>query len=61
MENKNINELNEVVDINGSKVFVEDGDVKVVLSEAIEQSDYMSVEDARRITHEVIKKVYQLP
>ena len=61
MENKNIKELNEVVDINGSKVFVEDGDVKVVLSEAIEQSDYMSVEDARRITHEVIKKVYQLP
>ena len=61
MENKNIKELNEVVDINGSKVFVEDGDVKVVLSEAIEQSDYMSVEDARRITLEVVKKIYQMP
>ena len=58
---KNRQALNEVVDINGSKVFIENGEVKVVLSEAIQQSGYMTVEEARRITHEVIKKEYQLP
>lgn len=65
MENKNYkrekSSLNEVVDINGSKVFVENGEVKVVFSEAIEQSGYMSVEEARRIAHEIISKEYQLP
>ena len=53
--------LNEVVDINGSKVFIENGEVKTILSEAIQQSGYMSVEEARRITHEIISKEYQLP
>lgn len=58
---KNRQTLNEVVDINGSKVFVESGEVKTILSEAIQQSGYMSVEEARRITHEIISKEYQLP
>ena len=60
MKNKK-QSLNEGVDINGSKVFVENGEVKTILSEAIQQSGYMSVEEARRITHEIIKKEYQLP
>lgn len=60
MKNKK-QSLNEVVDINGSKVFVENGEVKTILSEAIQQSGYMSVEEARRIGHEIIKKEYQLP
>ena len=60
MEEKNIKKLNEVVDINGSKVFVEDGDVKVVLCEAIEQSGYMSVEEAKQLTIAKITKIYQL-
>ena len=52
--------LNEIIDINGSKVFVENGEVKTVLSEAIQKSGYMSVEEARRIGYEMIKKEYQL-
>ena len=63
MENNNNQrkKLNEVIDINGSKVFVENGEVKTVLSEDILQSDYMSVEDARKIAHAIISKEYQLP
>lgn len=53
--------LNEVVDINGSKVFVENGKVKVVLNEEIEMTGWMSIEEARKIGHEMIKKEYQLP
>ena len=52
--------LNETIDINGSKVFVENGEVKTVLSETIQKSGYMSVEEARRIGYEMIKKEYQL-
>ena len=51
---------NDVVDINGSKVFVENGEVKTVLSEEIQQNGYMSVEDAKQLTLEKIKKIYQL-
>lgn len=53
--------LDEVVDINGSKVFVEDGEVKVKLNEDIERTGYMTVEEARAIAHAVIDKEYQLP
>ena len=60
MKTKRDNKLNEAVDINGSKVFVENGEVKTILSEAIQQSGYMSVEEARKIGHEIIKKEYQL-
>lgn len=51
--------LNEIVDVNGSKVFIENGEVKIQFSEAIQESEYMSVEDARRITHEAVKMEYQ--
>ena len=59
--NKKRQNLHEVVDINGSKVFVENGEVKTILSEAIQKSGYMSVEEARKISHEIISKEYQLP
>ena len=52
--------LNEVVDINGSKVFVENGKVKTILSEAIQKSGYMSVEEAKKLTLEKIRKIYEL-
>lgn len=52
--------LNETL-INGSRIYVVNGEVKIVLSEEIQEAGYMSVEEARRITHEVIKKEYQLP
>ena len=60
MENKNIKKLNEVVDINGSKVFIENGEVKTILSETIQQSGYMSVEEAKQLTIAAITKIYQL-
>ena len=56
-DNKNMKQLNEVVDINGSKVFVENGEVKTILSEAIQQSGYMEVEEARNILHAFINKL----
>ena len=49
--------LNEVIDINGSKVFVENGEVKTVLSEAIQKSGYMGVEYARDILHAFVNKL----
>lgn len=53
--------LNEIVDVNGSKVFVENGEVKTLLSEEIQSSGYMSVEESERIALEIIEKEYQLP
>ena len=60
MNDKQRETLNEVVDINGSKVFVENGEVKTILSEAIQQSGYMSVEESRKITLEAVRKIYEL-
>ena len=57
---KNIRALNEVVDINGSKIFIENGEVKTVLNEAIQQSGYTSVEEAKQLTIAEITKIYQL-
>jgi len=53
--------LNEIVDVNGSKVFVENGEVKTLLSEEIQSSGYMSVEESERIALAIIEKEYQLP
>ena len=52
--------LNEVIDINGSKVFVENGEVKTVLNEDIQHTGYMSVEDSRKITLAAVRKIYEL-
>ena len=57
---KKKNTLNEVVDINGSKVFIENGEVKTILSEAVQQSGYMSVEESRKITLEAVRKIYEM-
>ena len=45
-EKQTLNEVN----VNGSRVYVENGKVKTQLSEAIQNSGYMSVEDSRKIT-----------
>ena len=55
---KNRQALNEVVDINGNKIFVENGEVKTVLSEAIQQSGYMDVEDLREIIKAEVSMIY---
>ena len=60
MERKSTKKLDEVIDINGSKVFVENGEVKTILSEEIERSGYMSVEEAKQLTIAKITKIYQL-
>lgn len=52
--------LNEVVDINGSKVFVENGKVKVALNEEIERNGWMTVEEAEALTIAKIKKIYAM-
>ena len=52
--------LNETININGSKIFVENGKVKTVLNENINNGEYMSIEEARQLTLEKIKKIYQL-
>ena len=50
--------INEVVDINGSKVFIENGEVKTVLSEEIQRTGWMTVEESREITLEAVKWIY---
>ena len=52
--------INEVVDINGSKVFVENGEVKTVLSEDIQRKGWMTVEEAIALTTAKIKKIYAM-
>lgn len=57
MENENV--LSETV-INGSRVFIEDGEVKTVLSDDIQKSGYMSLDDSRRIVIDMVKKIYAM-
>lgn len=51
---------NEVVDINGSKVYVENGEVKTVLSEEIQRNGWMTVEEAQALTENKIRKLYEM-
>lgn len=59
MNMKKKSTLNEVIDINGTKVFVENGEVKTVLSEQIQKNGYMDVEESRKITLEAVKMIYK--
>ena len=52
--------LNAAVDINGSKVFVENGKVKTVLSEEIQRTGWMTVEEARMLIITKIRKLYEM-
>ena len=56
MKTKRDNKLNEAVDTNGSKVFIESGQVKTVLSQAIQQNGYMTVEELRELLHASVNK-----
>lgn len=53
--------INEVVDINGSKVFIEDGEVKVILNERIQKNGWMTLEELHSILHAEIEMIYKLP
>lgn len=52
--------LNEVVNINGCKVFVENGEVKSVLSEDIQRKGWMTVEEMEALIVAEIKKIYAM-
>ena len=52
--------INEVVYINGSKVFVENGEVKTVLSEDIQRKGWMTVEEMEALIIAEIKKIYAM-
>ena len=53
-DRKNINEVN----VNGSRVFIEDGKVKTVLSEEIQKTGYMSVDEMYQLIDSKIKMIY---
>ena len=59
INNDNDEILKETV-INGSRVFVENGEVKTILSESIQKSGYMSAEEARKIILATIEKIYAM-
>ena len=59
INNDNDEILNETV-INGSRVFVENGEVKTILSESIQKSGYMSAEEARKMILAAIEKIYAM-
>lgn len=56
--NKNI--LNETI-INGSRVYVENGEVKTLLSEEIQKTGYMTVEEMYQLIDTQIKMIYEMP
>ena len=58
--NKDNDEILKETVINGSRVFVENGEVKTILSESIQKSGYMSVEEAREILLATIEKIYAM-
>ena len=58
-KNNQIPQLHEVVDINGSKVFVENGEVKSQLNENVKKEG-MSIEDFRQYLYTIIDKEYEL-
>lgn len=57
---KNKNILNETR-INGSRVYVENGEVKTLLSEEIQKTGYMTVEEMYQLIDTQIKMIYEMP
>ena len=52
--------LNEVININGSKVFIDNGKVRTILNENIQKTGYMDLEEARQLLHAKIDKMEEL-
>ncbi len=46
--------------VNGSRVFVDNGEVKTVLNDGILQTGYMSVEDMYNLVDANVRKIYEL-
>ena len=60
MKNKRNDLVSEVIDINCSKVSVENGKVKTVLNEEIQRTGWMTVEEAMALTENKIRKLYEM-
>ena len=50
----------KVTDINGTKVFIENGEVKTILNEEIQKTGDMSLEESYQIGVEQIRKIYEM-
>lgn len=50
----------DIFDVNGSKVFVENGKVKTVLNEEVQKTGFMSVEEGKIMTLEAVKMTLKL-
>ncbi len=53
--------LNEVMDIKGSKVFVENGEVQTVLNEEIQRTGWMTVEEMYQLIKTELNMIYKMP
>lgn len=54
------NAINEIATINGSKVLIENGEIKTILSEEIQQTGYMTVEEMFQLIDAEIKALYKM-
>lgn len=43
--------INDVIDVRGSKVFIENDEVKTVFNEEIQRTGYMPLEEMRKLLH----------
>ena len=57
---KDKKQLLQEVNINGSRVYVENGEVKTQLSEDIQRSGYMSVDEMFDLIDNEIKAIYSM-
>lgn len=57
MDKQTKKSLNEVININGSKVFIDNGKVRTILNENIQKTGYMGLEEARQMLHAKIDKM----
>lgn len=60
MKKDNTMKKKDVTDINGTKVFVENGEVKTILNEEIESKGFMTLEESYQIGVEQIRKIYEM-
>ncbi len=50
---------NETI-VNGCKVYIDNGEVKTILSEGIEQTGYMTVDEMYNLVDVNIRKIYEM-
>ncbi len=56
-ENK---KASETVYINGSRVFVDNGEVKTIFNEEIQRTGYMSVDEMYSLVDANVRKIYEM-